>query len=68
MADSAARERTELHQFPNFPTCSKTPFQKRFFGHNYDRLLKIKRRWDPDNTFKQCLGIGGDDQHCCVED
>ena len=31
-----------------------------FFGSNYDRLLQIKRRWDPNNVFWVKAGVGSD--------
>lgn len=37
-------------------------WQKQFWGQsNYDRLLTIKRKYDPDNHFtcKQCVGSHG---------
>lgn len=33
-------------------------WQQQFWGDNYPRLLKIKRKYDPENHFtcKQCVG------------
>lgn len=35
-------------------------FQKEFFGVNYDRLLEIKRKYDPDQIFYAITAVGSD--------
>ncbi|KAF9462839.1 isoamyl alcohol oxidase [Collybia nuda] len=35
-------------------------FQETFWGVNYERLLKIKRRLDPDNFFYATKGVGSE--------
>ncbi|KAH8883264.1 FAD-binding domain-containing protein [Thozetella sp. PMI_491] len=46
-------------------------FQEVFFGSNYDRLLEIKRKYDPDGLFWSLKGVGSEawvvreDGHMC---
>ena len=35
-------------------------WKNEFWGHNYDRLLEVKRRVDPDNLFRVHHGVGSD--------
>ncbi|KAI5844025.1 FAD binding domain protein [Morchella snyderi] len=35
-------------------------FQKEFFGANYDRLLKIKDKYDPEHIFYAITAVGSD--------
>lgn len=35
-------------------------FQKEFFGVNYDRLLEIKKKYDPDQIFYAITAVGSD--------
>ncbi|KAH8203512.1 hypothetical protein TruAng_002260 [Truncatella angustata] len=37
-------------------------WQKAFYGTNYDRLLDIKRKYDPDHVFYAPLAVGSDTQ------
>ncbi|KAL2833633.1 hypothetical protein BJY01DRAFT_259796 [Aspergillus pseudoustus] len=49
-------------------------WQHVFYGDNYDRLLGIKRKYDPDGTFYALTGVGseewvnGDDGRLCRSD
>jgi FAD/FMN-containing dehydrogenase len=40
------------HVFPNFPDPTLEDWQHAYYGRNYDRLLKVKRTYDPDNIFR----------------
>lgn len=40
---------------PNEPA-----FKQTFYGSNYDRLLKIKNKWDPDQILYGATSVGGD--------
>jgi hypothetical protein len=46
-------------------------FQTSFFGKNYQRLLDIKRKWDPKGLFYATVGVGSEawkiaqDGHMC---
>lgn len=35
-------------------------FQKEFFGSNYDRLLSIKKKYDPENLFYAVKAVGSE--------
>ncbi len=57
------------YQYLNTPSCDNfgRNYTDRYWGPNYDRLLRIKRYWDPDNVFDHCQSVGstmGDD--CCA--
>ena len=40
------------HVFPSFPDPTLEDWQHAYYGTNYDRLLKVKRTYDPDNIFR----------------
>ena len=40
------------HVYPNFPDPTLEDWQHAYYGTNYDRLLKVKRTYDPDNIFR----------------
>ena len=40
------------HVFQNFPDPTLDDWQHAYYGTNYDRLLKVKRAYDPDNIFR----------------
>ncbi|KAF9262225.1 hypothetical protein L218DRAFT_1078014 [Marasmius fiardii PR-910] len=35
-------------------------FKQVFYGSNYDRLLAIKNKWDPDQILYGAIAVGGD--------
>ena len=35
-------------------------FKDAFYGPNYDRLLSIKDKWDPDGVLYGATAVGGD--------
>jgi FAD/FMN-containing dehydrogenase len=39
------------HRYQNYPLRGNTGFRREYFGENFDRLLKVKREYDPDNLF-----------------
>ena len=44
--------------YPNESGPNVTNWKSNFWGSNYDRLLQIKKKWDPDEFFycSQCVG------------
>ena len=40
------------HVFPNFPDPTLDDWQYAYYGSNYDRLMKVKRTYDPNNSFR----------------
>ena len=47
------------HVFPNFPDPTLEDWQHAYYGNNYDRLLKVKRTYDPDNVFRFHQSLAG---------
>ncbi len=35
-------------------------WRKNFYGANYDKLLQIKDKWDPDQILYGTTAVGGD--------
>jgi hypothetical protein len=36
-------------------------WQKEFYGSNYDRLRRIKRKWDPESLLYAHTAVGAED-------
>ncbi|XP_062580679.1 uncharacterized protein LOC134242594 [Saccostrea cucullata] len=45
-------------QYPNEANADLNNWKEEFWGSNYNRLLRIKHYWDPDNFFtcRECVG------------
>ena len=41
-------------------------FVSSYFGDNYQRLLKVKEYWDPDNFINHCHSVGSIVEDCCI--
>ncbi|KAK6167986.1 hypothetical protein SNE40_021900 [Patella caerulea] len=50
----------------NEPTQDINDWKEQFWGPNYARLLKIKKKWDPKNMFT-CQHCVGSDEDCVVD-
>ena len=37
----------------------------RYWGDNYNQLLRIKAYWDPENVFNFCQSVGSTVNTCC---
>jgi hypothetical protein len=46
--------------FINYIDPLLTDWAKMYYGDNYDRLLAIKRKWDPDNFFRFQQSVGSE--------
>lgn len=44
----------------NEASFQETDWKMTFFGSNYDALLSIKKRWDPNSVFYAYKGVGSD--------
>ncbi|KAK8091872.1 hypothetical protein PG997_002233 [Apiospora hydei] len=42
----------------------KGDWKKEFYGANYDRLLKIKKKYDPDQLLYGLTSVGERPDHC----
>ena len=41
-------------------------WKTRYFGEaNYEKLLGIKKHWDPSNLFNYCQSVGSKHGNCC---
>ena len=56
-------------QYVNTPGCHDSEFfsfGERYWGDSYQRLLKIKEYWDPENVFNHCQSVGSTKEDCCA--
>lgn len=59
--DAALREITpDSGVYMNEADPYEPNFQQEFFGVNYDRLLKIKDKYDPEQIFYAITAVGSD--------
>jgi hypothetical protein len=38
--------------YQNFTDCSQDTWPRAYYGKNLERLVEVKRTWDPDNLFR----------------
>lgn len=43
--------------YQNYPSYNLTDYLKRFYGSNLERLVVIKRKWDPDHYFNSKMSL-----------
>ena len=46
------------HSYQNFPDPTLTDWRRAYYGANYDRLVRVKRRYDPAGFFRYPQAIG----------
>ncbi|KAL3458787.1 hypothetical protein BJX64DRAFT_211459 [Aspergillus heterothallicus] len=51
----------KMGAYLNEANAYENDFQSSFWGNNYNRLYKIKRRWDPTGLFITRRGVGSED-------
>ena len=54
-------------QYVNTPSCQGEGWERRYFGENYQKLLAVKKAWDPDNIFNYCHSVGSRNHDCCKQ-
>ncbi len=47
-----AGELSNGHRYQNYPLRGNEDFRREYFGENFDKLLKIKKKYDPENLFE----------------
>jgi hypothetical protein len=45
------------HSYQNYPNRDQLDFGRRYFGGNLERLVEVKRRYDPDDLFSFPQGL-----------
>lgn len=43
--------------YQNYPRLSQTDFRQRYWAEQFPRLLRIKRKYDPDNVFRYAQSV-----------
>lgn len=43
--------------YQNYPRLSQTDYRQRYWAEQFPRLLSIKRKYDPDNTFRYAQSV-----------
>ena len=46
------------YSYQNFPDPTLTDWRRAYYGANYDRLLRVKRKYDPTGFFRYAQAIG----------
>lgn len=42
---------TPRESYQNFPNRTISDWKQEYYAENYDRLVKVKTKYDPDNVF-----------------
>jgi FAD/FMN-containing dehydrogenase len=45
------------HSYQNYPNRTQLDFGRRYFGGNLERLVHVKKRYDPDDLFTFQQGL-----------
>ena len=45
------------HSYQNYPNRDQLDFGRRYFGGNLERLIQVKRQYDPDDRFRYQQGL-----------
>jgi FAD/FMN-containing dehydrogenase len=56
-----SRLEPDMGAYLNEADASERDFQRSFWGDNYPRLRKVKKRWDPEGIFITRKGVGSED-------
>jgi hypothetical protein len=48
----------DQQSYQNFPDPTLTDWRRAYYGANYDRLVRVKRKYDPDGFFRYPQAIG----------
>jgi FAD/FMN-containing dehydrogenase len=54
---AAMRPFTSDESFQNFVDEAETDYLRAYYGSNFERLVEIKRKYDPDNLFRFAQSI-----------
>ena len=57
MREPNAREYFIGGAYQNFPERAEADRQRTYFGQNLERLVEVKRTWNPDNLFRFAQSI-----------